>query len=109
MLQTLRLKNYAVVEEAEVTFGSGLTVMTGETGAGKSILIDALSLLAGGRAGADVIRTGAEEASVEGLFECPSALRERLEEQGLPVEGDELLIRRTIGRQGRSGGHEHRD
>ena len=64
MLQTLRLKNFAVVEEAEVTFGAGLTVMTGETGAGKSILIDALALLAGGRAGADVIRAGAEEASV---------------------------------------------
>lgn len=101
MLQTLRLKNFAVVEEAEVSFGAGLTVLTGETGAGKSILIDALALLAGGRAGGDVIRAGAEEASVEGLFECPPALRERLEVQGLPVEGDELLIRRTMGRQGR--------
>ncbi len=69
MLITLRLKNFAVVEEAEVGFGPGLTVLTGETGAGKSILIDALGLLVGGRAEPDVIRSGADEAVIEGLFE----------------------------------------
>ncbi|MGV3624304.1 MAG: DNA repair protein RecN [Archangium sp.] len=101
MLHTLRLKNFAVVEEAEVGFGAGLTVLTGETGAGKSILIDALGLLVGGRAESDVIRAGADEAVVEGLFERTSSLGARLEEAGLPDDGDEVSIRRSIGRQGR--------
>lgn len=101
MLVSLRLKNFAVVEEAEVEFGPGLTVLTGETGAGKSILLDALGLLAGGRAEADVVRAGASEASVEGVFERTSALAERLSEAGLPDDGEELGVRRTIGRGGR--------
>lgn len=101
MLVSLRLKNFAVVEEAEVTFGQGLTVLTGETGAGKSILIDALGLLIGGRAEAEVIRDGADEASVEGLFERSEALGARLIELGLPDDGPEVGVRRTIGRAGR--------
>lgn len=101
MLHTLRLKNFAVVEEAEVGFTAGLTVLTGETGAGKSILIDALGLLVGGRAESDVIRAGADEAVVEGLFERTDALAARLEAQGLPDDGPEVSIRRSIGRQGR--------
>lgn len=105
MLITLRLKNFAVVEEAEVGFGPGLTVLTGETGAGKSILIDALSLLVGGRAEADVIRAGADEAMVEGLFERTQPMSERLAELGLPDDGPELSIRRAFGRQGRGRVH----
>lgn len=101
MLHTLRLKNFAVVEEAEVGFGPGLTVLTGETGAGKSILIDALGLLVGGRAESDVIRAGADEAIVEGLFERTPTLGARLEEHGLPDDGPEVSIRRSLGRQGR--------
>lgn len=101
MLHTLRLKNFAVVEEAEVGFGAGLTVLTGETGAGKSILIDALGLLVGGRAESDVIRAGADEAIVEGLFERTQMLGARLEEHGLPDDGPEVSIRRSLGRQGR--------
>lgn len=101
MLVSLRLKNFAVVEEAEVTFGQGLTVLTGETGAGKSIFIDALGLLIGGRAEAEVIRDGADEASVEGLFERSEALGARLIELGLPDDGPEVGVRRTIGRAGR--------
>lgn len=101
MLISLRLKNFAVMEEAEVEFCPGLTVMTGETGAGKSILIDALGLLVGGRAEAEVIRSGAEEATLEALFVRTPTLSRRLEELGLPDDGPEVGIRRAIGRSGR--------
>lgn len=105
MLITLRLKNFAVVEEAEVGFGPGLTVLTGETGAGKSILIDALGLLVGGRAEPDVIRAGADEAVIEGLFERSTELGTRLAELGLPDDGPEVSVRRSFGRQGRGRVH----
>ena len=105
MLITLRLKNFAVVEEAEVGFGPGLTVLTGETGAGKSILIDALGLLVGGRAEPDVIRSGAAEAVIEGLFERSEVLSARLNELGLPDDGPEVSVRRAFGRQGRGRVH----
>src|SRR6478672_3716845 len=101
MLAALRIANFAVIEEVEVSFGPGLTVMTGETGAGKSILVDALGLLLGGRAEVEVIRAGAEEAAVEGLFECTEALGARLSELGLPDLGDQVGIRRVVGRSGR--------
>ncbi|WP_141618791.1 DNA repair protein RecN [Myxococcus sp. AB036A] len=101
MLLGLRISNVAVIEEVEVAFGAGLTVLTGETGAGKSILVDALGLLLGGRADADVIRAGCEEASVEGVFARTPALETRLEELGLPDLGEEVLVRRVLGRTGR--------
>lgn len=102
MLTSLRLSNFAVIEEAEVSFGPGLTVLTGETGAGKSILIDALGLLIGARAEAEVIRAGADEAVVEALFEKTPPLAERLEALGLPDDGAEVSVRRTVGRAGRA-------
>jgi DNA repair protein RecN (Recombination protein N) len=101
VLLGLRISNVAVIEEVEVGFGAGLTVLTGETGAGKSILVDALGLLLGGRADADVIRAGRDEASVEGVFARTPALAERLEELGLPDLGEEVLVRRVVGRNGR--------
>src|SRR4051812_32575660 len=100
MLLGLRISNFAVIDEVEVGFGSGLTVLTGETGAGKSILVDALSLLLGGRSDGDVVRAGSEEAIVEGTFARTPELAARLEQLGLPVD-DELLIRRVVGRGGR--------
>ncbi|HEX8438712.1 DNA repair protein RecN [Archangium sp.] len=102
MLLGLRISNVAVIEEVEVTFGAGLTVLTGETGAGKSILVDALGLLLGGRADADAIRAGCDEASVEGVFERTPVLAERMEELGLPDLGEEVLVRRVVGRNGRA-------
>lgn len=102
MLRALKIRDFAVIDEVEVEFGRGLTVLTGETGAGKSIVVDALSLLLGGRADMDVIRTGAEEASVEGTFLRTAELLARLESLGLPDFGDELLIRRVIGKAGRT-------
>ncbi|SEL67560.1 DNA replication and repair protein RecN [Stigmatella aurantiaca] len=101
MLLGLRISNVAVIEEVEVGFGAGLTVLTGETGAGKSILVDALGLLLGGRADADVVRAGCDEASVEGVYACTPVVAARLEELGLPNLGDEVLVRRVVGRNGR--------
>ncbi|MHA7629281.1 DNA repair protein RecN [Corallococcus sp. M7] len=101
MLLGLRISNVAVIEEVEVAFGAGLTVLTGETGAGKSILVDALGLLLGGRADADVIRAGCEDAAVEGVFARTPILAARLEELGLPDLGEEVLVRRVLGRTGR--------
>ncbi|MEM9114260.1 MAG: DNA repair protein RecN [Myxococcota bacterium] len=99
MLQLLRVQNMALVDEVQLELGPGLTVLTGETGAGKSILITALSLVLGGRASSEVVRRGAKEAAVEALFrlEPGDELRQRLEERGFDVDGDEFLIRRTIG------------
>ncbi len=105
MLQALRITNFAVIDEAEVSFGSGLTVLTGETGAGKSILVDALGLLLGGRADAEVVRAGCDEATVEGVFRTSPALKAGLEELGLPDLGDELAVRRVVGRAGRGKAH----
>jgi DNA repair protein RecN (Recombination protein N) len=101
VLDAVRISNFAVIDEAEVQFEAGLTALTGETGAGKSILVDALGLLVGGRAEAEVIRAGSDEASVEGLFRRTSALSSRLAELGVPDLGEQVVIRRTISRSGR--------
>jgi DNA repair protein RecN (Recombination protein N) len=105
MLLALRIENFTVVEEVEVGFGPGLTVLTGETGAGKSILVDALGLLLGTRADADCVRSGADEAVVEAVFQRTPGLALRLESLGLPDHGDEVVLRRVVGRAGRSKVH----
>ena len=105
MLLALRIENFTVVEEVEVGFGPGLTVLTGETGAGKSILVDALGLLLGTRADADWVRTGADEAVVEAVFQRTPGLAVRLETLGLPDHGDDVVLRRVVGRAGRSKVH----
>src|SRR5438034_11372960 len=87
MLRFLRITHLAVIDAAEVEFGAGLNVLTGEAGAGKSILVEAVGLLLGGRASADMVRTGEELATIEAIFE---------------TGGEELLVRREITSQGRS-------
>jgi DNA repair protein RecN (Recombination protein N) len=103
MLLELVVENYAVVERLRVHFHAGLNLLTGETGSGKSIVVDALGLLLGGRASAEMIRTGETRARVAGIFEVRDpAVRRLLEPVGLDVEDGELLIEREILASGKS-------
>jgi DNA repair protein RecN (Recombination protein N) len=104
MLELLRVRAFAIIEELEVHFAPGFNALTGETGAGKTILVDALHLVLGGRALTDSVRTGAEEAEVQALFRPrdSSACDARLQALGLPAAGAELVVRRTVQREGRS-------
>jgi len=105
VLAELRLENYAVIDNVVVEFAPGLNLLTGETGAGKSILIDALSLLLGEKASPEVIRTGAERAVVAAVFESEGsalcAIEEILESNGLDSEGASLILRREIAAGGK--------
>ncbi|MHB8215454.1 MAG: DNA repair protein RecN [Candidatus Sulfotelmatobacter sp.] len=106
MLVELRLENYAVIDNAEVEFASGLNLLTGETGAGKSILIDALALLLGDKASSEVIRSGSERAIVSAVFECEAdtgdAIEKVLEKNGLDESEDgSLIISREIAAGGK--------
>ena len=104
MLLELVVENYAVVERLRVNFHSGLNLLTGETGSGKSIVVDALGLLLGARASAEMVRTGEARARVAGIFGLPDAgaLRRILEPAGLEPEDGELLIEREILASGKS-------
>ncbi|GEA19241.1 DNA repair protein RecN [Moorella sp. E306M] len=104
MLQELQIENFALIESLQLDLEPGLTVLTGETGAGKSIIVDAVGLLVGARASAEYIRSGAERALVRGLFQAAGipGLEEVLAEFGVPVEADgTLLLSREISRSGR--------
>ncbi|MBD5530173.1 MAG: DNA repair protein RecN [Lachnospiraceae bacterium] len=99
MLVNLHVKNLALIEETEVEFGEGLNILTGETGAGKSILIGSVNLALGARFDKDMLRQGAESALVELMFSCPPedvALREKLQELDIPLEEDTVLISRRM-------------
>ena len=103
MLVQLSISNFAIIKHLEITLKPELNILSGETGAGKSIIINAMNLILGGRASADLIRSGCEEARVEALFTFPEnrPLKEILFQQGIPFDGD-LLIKRTIFREGRN-------
>lgn len=104
MLKHLCINNLAVIENVELSFREGLTVLTGETGAGKSILIDALGLVLGDRADTTVIRTGCARAEISAMFDVRAneQLLELLDEQSISVADNELLLRRTVNRDGPS-------
>lgn len=105
MLKLLRITHLATIDSLEVAFDGGFNAITGETGAGKSILVDAVHLLLGGRAQADLVRSGFEECTVEGFFQPRelAAVQARLAESGLPpCEEGMLLVRRVVHREGRS-------
>ncbi|MBS1963860.1 MAG: DNA repair protein RecN [Bdellovibrionales bacterium] len=103
MLETLKIKNLAVIDSVEVPFEPGLNILSGETGAGKSIVIEAISLILGSRATSDLIRTGTDEAVVEGVFSTRELpwLNARLADAGFAVEDDTLLVKRVISRAGK--------
>jgi DNA repair protein RecN (Recombination protein N) len=104
VLTHLQIRDFAIIDAVELEVHPGLTVLTGETGAGKSIMVDALQLLAGGRAGLEVVRHGAERAEVAATFEitqAPRELKQWLEEQSLGA-GAELTVRRVVAADGRS-------
>ncbi len=109
MLRHLRVTNFAILSDVSIELGPGMNVLTGETGAGKSLIVEAVNLLRGGRASADIPRTGADEAVVEAIVEVPHDLQRQvaavLEGAGLPCsegDGSDVFIRRVIQRGGRS-------
>ena len=103
MINRLRIQNFAIIDLLDIRVSSGFNVLTGETGAGKSIIIDALGLLLGDRASQDLIRTGSKSAFVEGEFSIPSkgGVTDTLREAGWDV-ADEIIIGREISRTGKS-------
>lgn len=106
MIQELMIKDFAIILELHLSFFGGMTVLTGETGAGKSIIIDAVGLLVGGRGSSDFIRDGAEKATIEGQFlvneKIADELKRTLEEFGIELEEDSLIISRAIHRSGKN-------
>src|SRR6202049_2242650 len=102
MLRELRVENYAVIDNVVVEFGAGLNLLAGETGAGKSILIDALALLLGEKAYSDVVRHGADKATVAAVYESDDpAIAQVLEENGIDGAGTEIILRRDIAVNGK--------
>ena len=103
MLTELRIRNFAIIESVTLPLGEGFNVLSGETGAGKSIIVGALGLLLGERASADLIRSGAEKATVEGVFDVANVrgIAELADEKGIEVEDDTLVLKREIATGGR--------
>lgn len=104
MLQEISIKNFAIIENLQVRFEDGMTVLTGETGAGKSIIIDAVGLLAGGRGSADLIRHGEDKTILQGLFHMPSSkkLRATMEDYGIEADEDHVILQRELSRSGKN-------
>ncbi|NOQ95863.1 MAG: AAA family ATPase, partial [Desulfobacterales bacterium] len=103
MLTHLAINDFAIIDALSVSFSGGSNILSGETGAGKSIIINAVNLIVGGRASPDLIRTGADRAVVEALFQVPagSPLSRLLADMDIPFNG-EVLIKRTISKEGKS-------
>ena len=104
MLVSIAVRDLVLIDGLTLELGEGLNVLSGETGAGKSILVDALALVLGGRARPEVIRTGRDAAEVEALFDLSKLphLKKQLEDDGLPSDGDDLVVRRVVSSNGRS-------
>ena len=102
MLKSLSISNFAVILNAQVDFGKGLNILTGETGAGKSIIIDAINVILGNRVSKNIIRSGMDKARAEALFDIDENVKSVLEEFGIECEDDELLISREVNADGKN-------
>ena len=105
MIESLDISNLGVIANAHVDFGPGLVVVTGETGAGKTMVLSSLQLLLGARADAALVRSGAQRLSVDGIFSITPDIGARVEDAGGLVEGDELIVGRSVRAAGRSRAH----
>ena len=103
MLTELRIRNFAIIEQVTLPLSSGFNVLSGETGAGKSIIVGALGLLLGERASADLIRSGADKATVEGVFDISKLkdISKLADDRGIEVEEETLVLKREIATSGR--------
>src|SRR5690348_18219336 len=102
MLRALEAENFVILEKTALEFGPGFTVLTGETGAGKSILVDAIELLVGGRGDAALVRQGAERAELSGEFEVSKSMEAWLAERDLAGDPGQVVLRRSIDQIGRA-------
>lgn len=102
MVVELSVENLAIIDRAHIELGPGFTALTGETGAGKSLLIDAINLALGERADAELVRTGAAKATVQAVFELPPELQAKIEALGVPLEGNRLFVNREVAAKGGS-------
>ena len=105
MIDSLDISHLGVIESAHVDFGEGLIVVTGETGAGKTMVLSSLQLLLGARADAALVRSGADHLSVDGIFSVNEEVAARVEEAGGLVEGGELIVGSSVRAAGRSRAH----
>lgn len=102
MLEQLTIKNIAVIDRLEVSFKNGVSVLTGETGAGKSIIIDSINMILGSRANKELVRRGTDKAEVQAIFSMPDCVRSILEENDIDTEDDGVIIRRIVTKEGKS-------
>jgi len=102
MLRELKIENLAIIDELDIEFDKGFIVLTGETGAGKSIILSGINLLIGEKASVDMIRDGEENLVAQGVFDVDEEQKKALEAMGIDIDGDEIIIRRSYSRSGKA-------
>ncbi len=101
MLREIRIKNLAIIKEVELLLNKNFIILTGETGAGKSIILEGINMLIGEKVSVDMIRTDAEFLSADGVFDMNEEIREMLKEYGIDTEDDELIVKRILEKNGK--------
>ena len=102
MLRELKIENLAIIDELDIEFEKGFIVLTGETGAGKSIILSGINLLIGEKASVDMIRDGEENLVAQGVFDIDEEQKKKLKAMGIDIDGDEIIIRRSYSRSGKA-------